>query len=82
MLKSTAVTGVTIPYYLLSQFFVENLSSGSNSSCGSCPAAVDRLGEEWEKKLLAVEGPGQQQPQKAVVLLTQATLMENDLEAL
>ena len=63
---------MTIPYYLLSQFFVESLSNSNTIACSS-NNDTDRLAEDCEKKLLAVEGiiavQHQQQQQNTVVLL-------------
>jgi hypothetical protein len=77
--------GVTIPYYLLSQFFVESLGHNNiavagdtltTSAAANCIHSDMILTEDCEKKLLAVEGlltttTQQQQQQKAaaVVLL-------------
>jgi hypothetical protein len=73
--------GVTIPYYLLSQFFVESLSktaaAAGDTIAANCLHSDMILTEDCEKKLLAVEGlltttalcTATQQQKAAVVLL-------------
>jgi hypothetical protein len=72
-------SGVTIPYYLLSQFFVESLE-GDKSSDG--PVLPANQSEDCEKKLLAIDGNGEEQLKAVMLLPPTAALMERETEAL
>jgi hypothetical protein len=75
----TAASGVTIPYYLLSHFFVESLE-GNNSNDGN--VLPDSQSEDCEKKLLAIDGNGEQQLKAVMLLPPTAALTEHETEAL